>query len=295
MSSAYTPAKEAWIRLIRFTLLFLFLYIINHGIQVLVKRSGNVPYLFDDMFILPILLALLLEKQLDIAPFSKFGLNFRSRWWLNLLKGFAGGAVLTVALFGLAHLLNLGELSWSIERISLLWVESFWYMAEILIFGSLIIFSRELMFRGFYFPVISTWTGPLVAILVSSALFALFQNISFHVNYANVRAINFQLWLYYFDFDPQLLAYYFVLGILLGMMAFKTGSIWMSVGFYFSFYLNHMFVKALGFDFGGFLSTKTVAISYGYNTTALFIFCYAVIALVWLVRTPWRSLKRKTS
>jgi membrane protease YdiL (CAAX protease family) len=122
-------------------------------------------------------------------------------------------------------------------------------------------FLEEMFFRGYIQRRLLQRWSPWAAILVSSALFALVH------------------------LAPHTVLFAFPLGIWLGVVAWRTGSIWLCIA-------CHAFVNAIasGFDIGAYLGAwpETPPIAAGIPAGVVAILCF--IVSVWLLTRPRTGL-----
>jgi len=270
-----------WYRSGYFAVIVYLLAILNFVIaSISLKNHVHIPILFNDVFILPILFAVSGEYFAEDFSLKKFGLNFEMAWWKNLFFGFLAAFSLLLIGYGYAHLAGEIKINWSIDNLSSFWSEGWGVLINLFVVQTLIAFTREVMFRGFYFPLWASKFGPLLGMIFAALAFGVLQllgsiskiSIEAVEIFGNMNDVPFTSFSYIEHF-----VYYSSLGLLLGVLAFKTGTLWLSLGFLYGILTTQMFLNAVGV---GMTNGNTTYITY------LFAIIFLFISMIILNRTP---------
>lgn len=176
------------------------------------------------LLLLPVLLGLyaLLSRVLEGRPPGSVGLAFHPRWKNELLLGVAAGAAM-ILLAAAAECLG-GAASFSLALASPGRV----FLAGIffLVLLTVVAVDEELIFRGYPFQRLVEITGPVLAVLISSAVFGLahFRN-PFHTWISTLNTI--------------------VVGFLLAICYLRTHALWLPIGIHFAWNFVQGFVLGL--------------------------------------------------
>ena len=143
-----------------------------------------------------ILVAIFFCKKFEKRPVSSMGIR-RGGIVLEILLGAVLGAVISALTIGFAFIT--GSVSFVPDKM-------FSPVFVVLIFACLIeAAAEELLLRGYFMTSLARDTKPIVAILLSALVYALF-----HLLYL----------------DPVIIINAFLFGVLMGLYVFKRGSIW---------------------------------------------------------------------
>lgn len=182
-------------------LLVLFNYLTNTFLPL--------QWYYDAILILPTLIAAMLVSYLFDKTFFSFGLSVDKFIFRNIITTF-------VLIFSTIIILFLIQLFFAKYRISSL--------SNNIIFDYIITFlflaaSEEIIIRGIIFKEIAEHKGYIFAIIITSLLFAILHIFNYEFNL--IAALNT-----------------FLVGILLGLMVYYTGSLWCSIIYHYIWNLS---------------------------------------------------------
>ena len=188
------------------------------------------------LLMLPLLLGLywILTRFLDGRPLGTVGFAFHSRWKIELATGLIAGTLMLVAVAGAESLLG-------VARFSLAPVAAGrTVLAGIVLFLLLMVAAadEELVFRGYPFQRLVEVAGPVVAVVVVSALFGA----------AHLRN-PFQNWISTLNTA--------LVGVLLAICYLRTRALWLPLGIHFAWnfvqgYILGLPVSGVAFPHGIF-------------------------------------------
>lgn len=163
-------------------------------------------------YVIPVsmILAVLLCLRLDKWPLKNIGLFPHEKWLSNLLVGVAWGAASIVVV--------VASLVWITGELSLDVLFQEWGFGAILnslLFYLLVALGEETLFRGYAISVLQSRLSTGLSLVVAAGIFTL------------IHVINPEY--YWFAF-----VYAFLMGLLLGAMFVRAGSLWYALGFHFA-------------------------------------------------------------
>ena len=133
------------------------------------RQAFPLNVLWSALLVFPALLAAfkLLTGVLDRRPLGTVGLAFRGRWLRELLLGLLIGAVMILLVGALEWVLGVARFTLAAAPPSrqLLWA------GGLLLFGLVAAANEELVFRGYPFQRLLEAVGPVIAVVLCSALF----------------------------------------------------------------------------------------------------------------------------
>ena len=163
-------------------------------------------------FVLP--LTYLFRRLLDGDTLLNLGLHRRAGWLREIL----GGLLLGVLLIGLIFLLEWGAgwlevegFAWQVQAPGTILAN----LLGSLLMMTLVAFYEELSFRGYILQNLKSGWGPIIGIVASSILFAIFHGLN--PNFSWLALLNI-----------------FLAGGLLAACYFVTGELWLPMAFHFS-------------------------------------------------------------
>ena len=163
-------------------------------------------------FVLP--LTYLFRRFLDGDTLLNLGLHRRAGWLREIL----GGLLLGVLLIGLIFLLEWGAgwlevegFAWQVQAPGTILAN----LLGSLLMMTLVAFHEELSFRGYMLQNLKSDWGPIIGIVASSILFAIFHGLNPNVSWLALLNI-------------------FLAGGLLAACYFVTGELWLPMAFHFS-------------------------------------------------------------
>lgn len=185
-------------------------------------------------FLLPIVLVVALYSVaytwlfvhvFDRRRLRSFGLRLTPGWGAE----FARGAVLAVGVVGIIFLVSLVTRSISVEGFARPAPEGTsvaGYLVGMLLAFLAVGFYEELMFRGYVLQRLNERASRVAAVIVSSVIFAFMHGV-------NPGTDVFSL------FNTTLIA------VLLAVLYFRTGSLWMPIGFHFAWNFSLGYIYSL--------------------------------------------------
>ena len=192
------------------------------------RQAFPLNVLWSALLVFPALLAAfkLLTGVLDRRPLGTVGLAFRGRWLRELLLGLLIGAVMILLVVSLEWVLGVARFTLAAAppvRL-LLWA------GGLLLFGFVAAANEELVFRGYPFQRLVEAVGPVIAVVLCSALFG-----AVHLGNPNptwVSTVNTAL-----------------VGIPLAIAYLRTRLLWLPIGMHFAW--NYLQGFCLGLPVSG--------------------------------------------
>jgi hypothetical protein len=145
-------------------------------------------------------------KVFDRLPARALGISFEGAWLRQLLLGIAAGLLLVGAALGLLWAGGLAKVEWQGAGKEMLLV-----LGASALFMLLVGLSEELLLRGYLFQTLLRGIGPLLTLFLTSVAFALF-----HISNDNWTLLG--------------LTNIFLVGVLLGLLYLRSGSLWLPIG-----------------------------------------------------------------
>lgn len=250
----YVFDKKLLMQTIKHIILFLFLYLLLWVIFILPialmfgdpnpfsiynKISHQHSLLLRSYMLMPLLCASalitkLIEKESFYSLGIKFDINSFKKLFIGLVAGFAMISIIFFLghTFGLYSFVEYGSIGNQIGWILLLFLVGF--------FGTVVF--EEMLYRGYIFQKLIKGTGIILALLITSFVFAL--NHSATPYFTVIGLVNLVIF-----------------GILMGLIYIKTNSLWPLFGLHFSWNLSQSFIYSLplnGMEFQPHLLKVTI-------------------------------------